>query len=231
MKNRVLASLWVGLLSLPALPVLGDTPPDRMPQFAEEIYVLGEEPFIEPVELGQPVSIVFGVGELQIEVSDVSEVRAVIELKCRKLSTQRCAGFRKRLRVEPRRTEDGLEVRMVGLSRRRLGRLGVRGRIPVPRWSPMRVRVGIGDVDIHTGNKDLSVRMGIGDLTIHAPKSEIGSVVMKTRIGDASVRQSGKRTEGKRRMLIGARIHWLEGAGSSHIAVGLRIGDARVILE
>ena len=91
-------------------------------------------------------------------------------------------------------------------------------------------QIGIGDVDIQSGTRDLTVGMGIGDLTIRAPQSAIGSVEVKTRIGDASVRTEG-RVKSKRRMLIGAKARWEEGEGPSTIKVGLKIGDATVILE
>jgi len=92
------------------------------------------------------------------------------------------------------------------------------------------VRVGIGDVDIFAGDRNLAVRMGIGDLTVHVPEDRVHSVRAATGIGDASLRGALHR-EGKRRMLIGAKINWAEGQGPIDIALGLRIGDASVVLE
>ncbi len=72
--------------------------------------------------------------------------------------------------------------------------------------------------------------MGIGDLTVRVPAAEVGSVRAATRIGDASL--SGKSfVSAQRRMLLGARLAWDEGPGAARISIGLRIGDAKVVLE
>ena len=220
------------LVALVAFPLAATDPPDkRMPRHSEEIYVLGDAPFVHKVPPGQPVHIVFGVGDLDVTAEDVDEIRAYIELRCKKLSDERCQDYRRRLRIEPRQTERGLEIRMVGLRKGTLRRMGVDGRVVVPRSSPLSMKVGIGDVDVDAGPEDVSVRMGIGDLTVRAPHSAVGSVKVGTRIGDASIRRTGDYMPGKRRMLIGAKLRWNDGPGSSRIELGLRIGDSKVILE
>jgi hypothetical protein len=92
------------------------------------------------------------------------------------------------------------------------------------------VRFTVGDIEIHAGDRDLTVKMGIGDLTVHVPAERVASVRAATRIGDASLRGTVHGT-GRRRMLVGARVAWHEGTGPSHIDVGLKIGDASVVLE
>ena len=86
-------------------------------------------------------------------------------------------------------------------------------------------------MDIRTDTENLTVQMGIGDLTIRVPEERVASVSIGTRIGDASVRGTRGYFEGGRRMLIGSRVHWDEGDGTARIEVGLKIGDAKVVLE
>ena len=70
-----------------------------------------------------------------------------------------------------------------------------------------------------------------GDLTVRVPEAHVASVQVSTRIGDASVRGADGYLEGARRMLIGSRLRWDGGGGTARIEVGLKIGDAKVILE
>ena len=216
----------------PIVPIAVQAEESVLPQFGEEITVLDEAPFLYPVALGRPVRIRFGIGEIDIEASDRNQVRADLQVSCTpKLSQALCEKYRKRLRLEPREDEQGVEVRLVGLSKWKLRKLRLRGHVEVPRWSPLEVRIGIGEVDIRSDAEDLSVTMGIGDLTVRVPGDKVGSVEMATRIGDASVRGAASHVEANRRMLVGARLHWDEGPGAARIVVGLKIGDAKVVLE
>ncbi len=224
--------IFLLLAILTTLPASAQTGAD-LPRFSESIHVIGDLPFIEPVEYGQPVTIRFGIGELDIRTTSSNEIRADLEVRCRpKLSEALCEKYRNRLRLEPHRSDEGVEVRLVGLPKYKLRRLHLDGRIQVPRWSPLTVRVGIGDVDIRVDAKDLLVEMGIGDLHIIVPAASVGTVQMSTRIGDASVsRSSGPSIKTRRRLLLGARVNWTDGDGDATISVGLKIGDAKVVLE
>jgi hypothetical protein len=208
-----------------------DPPPAELPAFADEIYVVDELPLVVPVTPGEPIRIEFGVGELEVEAIEGSELRAEVRLDCRDLDRATCLERGKRLVIEPRRTASGLEVRMKGLNRRWLRKIGVTGSVRVPRTSPLDVDIGIGDVDIVSGGQDLKVSMGIGDLSVEAPEESVGTVAVRTKIGDASLTSGGDWRPGKRVMLVGARVRWQEGQGPSTIEVGLRIGDARVRLH
>lgn len=200
--------------------------------FGEEIYVYDDAPFSTPVEPGRPVVIRFGIGEIDIEATDANEVRADLDVTCgEKLSESSCERYRKRLRLEPRRRGDAIEVRLVGLSRWKLRKLHLSGAVQVPRWSPLSVSIGVGDVDIRTAGQDLEVKMGIGDLTVHAPEAAVADVKMATRIGDTSLTDRDTIREGSRRLLLGSRTRWSDGLGAAHLTVALKIGDAKVVLD
>ncbi len=226
MIRRTLWTLAAAVLPLTALAA--DTPP--MPRFAGEVWVIDEGPFLQPVATGQSVQVRFPVGALEIESADVFEVRTELKTRCRELSEALCTKYRGRLRLEGEVLDGTVEVRLTGLPKRKLRKLGLEGRVTVPRWAPLAVQMGVGEVDIDAGVKSLAVAMGIGDLTIRVPSAAVGSVRMATRIGDASLR--GERLlEGERRRLLGATVKWDEGPGSIDITAELKIGDATVVLE
>ncbi|MCP3956700.1 MAG: hypothetical protein GY719_02490 [bacterium] len=224
--------LTLGLLcaALPGLVSASDQAPD-LARFHDEIQVFGEMPLIQPVDYGQGVHIAFGIGELEIEATDAAEIQTDVRVDCKQLDPERCQRYAQRLRLEPRTKDGVVQVRLVGLRRSQRRKLGIEGRITVPRWAPLRVDLGIGDVEIHAGDEDLAVRMKIGDLTVHAPREAVASVAVATRIGDASVHGGGVDADERRPMLIGARSRWDGGEGDAVIDVGLKIGDAQVVLE
>lgn len=195
--------------------------------FADVIEVLDSS---IPVATGRSVRVRFPVGELEIVAADVNAVQTELEVRCERLSEALCAKYSERLRLEGVERDGVVEVRLAGLPKWKLRKLQLDATVTVPSWAPLEVQVGIGDVDIYAGDRDLGVRMGIGDLTVHVPRERVHSVQAATRIGDASLRGALQR-EGRRRMLIGARINWSEGEGAIDIALGLRIGDASVVLE
>lgn len=201
--------------------------PEGAVLFSDVIEVLD---FAVPVAAGQSVSVRFPVGELEVVADAVEGVRTELEIRCRKLSEALCAKYSRRLRLDAVERDGVVEVRLAGLPKWKLRKLQLDGVVTVPDWAPLAVHVGVGDVEIHAGRRDLGVRMGIGDLTIHVPQDRVRSVRAATGIGDASLHGAIQR-EGTRRRLLGARLDWAEGSGSVDIALGLRIGDARVVLE
>ena len=223
-----MSTLAVTLLALGLIVATPDSPAD-LPEFSDEIFVVGEGPLVVPVSPGDEVRVDFGVGSLDIRASDAHEVRAEIEVSCRRVKTERCQNYRKRIKVEPVETERGIEIRMTGLRRQILRRLEVTGRVRVPKDSPLAVKIGIGAARIEAGDADVAVRMGIGDLRITKPQETVRSVAVRTGIGDASVRASGEPTRTRRKRLIGAQASW-SGDGAAAVAARLRIGDARVVL-
>ena len=215
-------------LAAPAAVVAATAP--TLPLFTESIQVIDELPFLVPVAAGRSVRVSFAVGELDIVADSVSEIRTELRVRCGRLSEALCAKYRQRLRLEGRDRDGVVEVRVVGLPRWKQRKLRLAGTVTVPRWAPLEVIIGVGDVDIHAGDRDLAVKMGIGDLTVFVPEDRVASVRAATRIGDASLR-GAVHSEGRRRMLIGAAVAWYGGTGASHIAIGLKIGDAAVVLE
>lgn len=223
--------LFAALLCLMPMTGLyaGDT---QQPTFHDAITVTGESPLLIPVDFGQAVVVDFSIGELEISAADAGQVRTELNVRCRDLSPERCDSYRQRLQLVAETNKELVAVRLKGLSARRTRKLEVDGRIVVPRWAPLEVRMGIGDLEIQTsGEKDLSVGMRIGDLKIHVPEQQVSSVDLSVGIGDAGIRGAGVDVETKRRKLLGARARWESGPGDAHITAHLGIGDVGVELE
>lgn len=226
--RSTLFALAAVLVTSPLLAA--DSPRADLPVYTDEIDVLGHLHRVVPVSPGEPVRIVFGVGELDIEAAEVSELEAELIIGCGEVDEDKCGRYQRKVRVDPVKTDEGLEIRLLGLSKRILRRIDVTGSVIVPRDSPLAVQIGIGDVDIEGGDRDLLVRMGIGDLSVQVPEEQVGDVTVRTRIGDGSITLPKRYVAGKRKMLIGAKTQWV-GDGESRVDVKLRIGDARVRLE
>jgi len=215
----------VVLLLVPAVSAAGA--PEGTALFTDVIEVLDSS---IPVAMGHSVRVRFPVGELEVVAADVDDIRTELEVRCERLSEALCTKYRGRLRLEAVDRDGVVEVRLAGLPKYKMRKLQLDGEVTVPRWAPLEVRVGVGDVDIYAGDRNLAVRMGIGDLTVHVPQDRVRSVRAVTGIGDASV-QGAEYRQGRRRMLIGARLNWADGEGAIDIALGLKIGDASVVLE
>lgn len=230
--RRLARTTTAALLAFTAAtaPATADGEATARPRFEDEVWVIGAKPLLQPVAAGQSVRVRFPVGELEIVADDAPQLATELSIECRRLSAALCAKYRKKLRLEGRLIDNVVEVRLVGLPKWKLRKLSLNGHVRVPRWAPLAVRVGVGEVTIYPGDDDLEVRMGIGDLTITVAEGAVRTVRIATRIGDASL--GGKQpVAGHRRLLLGARLDWTAGTGAAQIDVGLKIGDAKVVLE
>jgi hypothetical protein len=209
----------------------GDSP---QPTFHDAITVTEKAPLLIPVDFGQGVVVDFGIGELALAIAgaDTGQVRTELVVRCKELTPERCDSYRQRLKLVAKSADEKVSVCLTGLSSRKMRKLDIDSRIIVPRWAPVEVRMGIGDLDIETsGDKDLVVGMRIGELTIHVPKEKISTVDLGVGIGDAWVQGQDVHVEGQRRKLLGARARWESGEGATRIVAHLGIGDVGVVLE
>ncbi|NHZ73137.1 MAG: hypothetical protein GWP16_01540 [Nitrospirae bacterium] len=184
------------------------------------------------MDFGQAVVVNFSVGELEISAADVGQVSTELTVRCRKLSPERCDSYRQRLQLVAETTGDQVSIRLAGLSLRKMRQFEVDGRIVVPRWAPLEVHMGIGDLNIDvSGEADLDVGMRIGDLQIHVPEQQVSSVNLSVGIGDAGIRGGSVDVQTVRHKLLGARARWDAGDGDAHITARLRVGDVGVALD
>ena len=223
--------VFVALLCLMSTAGLQAAEPTQ-PAFRDVITVTGEAPLLVPVDFGQAVLVTFSVGELEIAAADVGQVSTRLRVRCRRLSIERCESYRNDLQLVAETTGEQVSIRLAGLSLRRMRKLEVEGRIVVPRWAPLEVRMGIGDLNIDvSGEADLDVGMRIGDLKIHVPEKQVSSVNLSVGIGDAGIRGKDVDAPTVRHKLLGARAQWDAGDGDAHITAHLKIGDVGVALD
>jgi hypothetical protein len=199
--------------------------------FSDSIVVIGEPVYLVPIPQGKAFEVSFKVGELQIEARPVFDARLEIHATCKEVSEDFCRRRVARLTLKTTDLDDRVRVELTGMSRREMKKLGVEATIVVPERAPLIVKMGIGELEIDAGLADLDVGMSIGDLTVDAPSDRIAVVGITTRIGDASLETKDDFRDGRRKMLLGAKLQWDEGPGDSSIAVKLGIGDAKVRLH
>ncbi len=229
MRQTILLTSLVSLLL--AGPLVADTAEEPTVPFADSIVVIGEPIYLVPIPEGKAFEVAFEVGALDIEARPVYEARLEVHATCKEVSQEYCQKRVGRLELRTRELDDRIRVELKGMSRREMKKLGVEATIVVPERAPLIVNMGIGDLEIDAGPESLQVGMSIGALVVTAPRDDIGSVGISTRIGDASLATGEGHRDGRRKMLIGAKVKWDEGPGDSHIAVKLGIGDAHVRLE
>ncbi len=219
------------LLLLAAGSRATETDPSAVP-FSDSILVTAKPIHLVEIPEGKAFEVAFKVGEIDIAARPVFEASLEIDATCKEVSREFCEKRLERLKLKTRELDDRVRVQLTGMSRREMKKLGVEATIVVPDRVPLIVKMGIGDLEIDAGPENLEVGMSIGALVITAPSESVGSVGISTRIGDASLDtvDDGYQS-GKRRMLIGAKVRWDEGAGDSRIAVKMGIGDAQVKLE
>ncbi|MEZ5332578.1 MAG: hypothetical protein R2991_11115 [Thermoanaerobaculia bacterium] len=228
--NSKAPALRLAALFVIAAPAFGAAVDPAMPRFSDRVEVVDELRSVEPVAPGERVEVVFRVGELELVAADVPDVRTEVGVGCDELSAARCERYRGNLRLVARHEDGVVRVSLAGLSRWSLAKLDLKGRVVYPRRAPLALRLGVGVADLSAGGRDVEVSMGVGDLTIRSPRVAVGSVALRTRIGDASLAGAAGGSSG-RPFLVGARLEWSEGAGPARIRARLGVGDARVVLE
>jgi len=106
--------------------------------------------------------------------------------------------------------------------------LKLMGELRVPRSLPVRVEMGVGELDVDGVEGDIDVDLGVGEAAVHAPRSRTNHVSIDTGIGDAQI--SGASGDIERRAFLGAHASW-SGAGRSDVRVHVGVGEARVRLH
>lgn len=164
-------------------------------------------------------------GDVSIVGEDSDTAQASLNIKC-PADSRRCAAWAADAKVLAIR--EGQRVH-IGVNVPARINASLQLDISLPRSHPLRVFMDYGDLDIRAMESDVSVKMKAGDVDIEMPDSAVDNVQLAARVGDASLRVLDRDLEGRRPLLVGARVDW-RGAGTHNVDVKLRYGDVRLTL-
>jgi hypothetical protein len=181
-----------------------------------------------PVGSVEEISVEFPVGELALEASDDTEIRAELSVRCRH-SYRSCVERSRRLKLVTQVAGRTRQIRLEGLPKFGSHGLEVRLTIAVPKTLGVNAEMGVGDCRVEGLVRDVRVELGVGDVTLLAKESDVKSVHLTVGIGDATLHHGShaQAVSG----LLGRKVRWSDGPGASHVSVELGVGDIDVRLD
>ena len=192
-----------------------------------ELVDIGPERTLEiAVDPSDVLDLDIPAGEVSIRGEDIASVSALARIRCPR-DSKRCAEWATDARLVS--TRNGNRVR-VAMNKKAKMNAAVKLTILVPKDSPLRIRMGYGELDAQGMEDDVSVEMKAGEVSIGMPRTAVEEVRLAARFGDASIYDGERALEGRRPTLVGARVDWLEGPGEHSVDVRLRYGDVQVEL-
>lgn len=103
--------------------------------------------------------------------------------------------------------------------------------VQVPQVDRLAVRVPAGDVHIDSPTGCLDAALKAGDLSLRAPLADVRTVILRARVGDASLTLPERGEEGRRPLLVGASVDWERGEGECALRATLLAGDIKARLQ
>jgi len=185
------------------------------------------EPRVFSVTSHHHVRIEFPVGELKVVATDDSRVRFDLRVRCNR-STSRCEDMANRLVLDSDDEDGTLHLKLHRYPEWRMHGLKLMGELRVPRSLPVRVEMGVGELDIDGLEGDLDVELGVGEAAVHAARNRTNNVTIETGIGDAQITGAGGDVE--RHGFLGSHASW-SGGGRSDVRVHVGVGEGRVRLH
>ncbi len=193
---------------------------------APKIGVTGPAPLRVDVDTGAMVILNLPNGEAVVTADDIDFAEAEIEVRC-PADASRCADRAADLKWITERGNDELSL---GLSRNPGKGANVIVRLRVPRDRPMRIAMKYGELRVRNHADALTARMTAGEIGIDAPAAAVRAVQLRASFGDASLNLPSEYVEGRRPVLVGAKVDWAEGPGVHPIDARVRFGDVQVSL-
>jgi hypothetical protein len=177
------------------------------------------------------VSLTVPVGEVLVEGVDGDRVRLTLSCECGRTSAERCQERADRLRLDADVVGDRLRLDVEGMRKHLMRDRGfhVRAELQVPRGLALRVRLGVGEVDVADVAGDVDIENGVGEVSLSMDEARVADVRTQVGIGEASVRAQGRLVESAG--LLGRSVHWDDGRGSAHVSIEIGVGEANVRLR
>lgn len=181
-----------------------------------------------PVGNIDEIHVEFPVGELTLEATDETEIRAEMSVRCRH-GGKSCVERSKHLRLVTQVAGRTRQIRLEGLPKFGSHGLEVTLRIAVPKALAVNAEMGVGDCRVEGLVRDLRVELGVGDVSVLAKESDVKSVHLTVGIGDATFHH-GSQSQAVSG-LLGRKVRWSDGAGAANVSVELGVGDIDVRLD
>jgi hypothetical protein len=182
-----------------------------------------------PVGGADEIALDFPVGEVTVEAWDSAQVGLDVKIACNQ-RTSRCVSAAQNLRLVYNTSGDEFRVQVKNWPRFGGTRgLHVRARINVPRDLPLRVDLGVGELNVRGTANDLDVDLGVGEVNVVLPKEAIGLVDLDTGVGEASLIAAGRHYESAG--LMARKLHWDKGTGRAGVRVDCGVGEIGVTLR
>ena len=198
-------------------------------QVAARETVLETEPQTFPVSSAHRVALNFPVGELKVVPGDDAQVRFELRVRCRRGNLERCESLANRLVLDSRDHDGTLRLTLDRYPKWNNKGFTVMATLRVPRAMPLRVEMGVGQLDIEGLAGDLDVDLGVGEADIRTSRVSAKDVAVDTGIGDANIRGGGSGTD--RHGFIGSSASWAGGTGRSSVRLHVGVGDASIRIE
>ena len=171
----------------------------------------------------------FPVGELRVEGTSSQSVEVTVEIECSSLR-RRCQSAAEEIEIEIRQRGHRVIVEIDGWPRWGTGGMKVKLEARVPRRTPLRVDMGVGQIQVRGLHANVSVDLGVGEVEVEMDADHVRSVTLDSGIGESSVAVNGSPVK-NRRSFLGAEIDWSEGTGTARIEVDLGVGAIDIDLN
>jgi len=100
--------------------------------------------------------------------------------------------------------------------------------IELPHRPAVRIKLGVGDLDVRLAGGDFDARLGVGDAQIRMPLAQAGSVQGSAGVGSAEIHGAAGNTQ--TRSLVAEKAS-ATGDGAASLAVRVGVGDIAIRLE
>ena len=181
-----------------------------------------------PVGSAGRIHLDFPAGEIHVEGWEGRQVDLDVQIVCNR-SSSRCEDTAKDLRLVYDAAGGQLEVKIKNWPHWAGTRgLNVNATLRVPRNLPLSTDLRAGSLTIQGIAADVTADLGAGEVHLNLPKEAIGSAVLDTGIGQASLSAGGRRysSEG----LFTRTIKWAKGIGRARVKVNCGVGEIHVRL-
>ena len=165
-------------------------------------------------------------GDVTVTAQAGHQAVAKMEIRCPSNSS-RCIERAKETRLVTERSGDALRLRV---HKAPGNNASIILNVTVPRDRPLSIDMKYGDLTVKDLEDDLDVVLKAGAVSIEMPEAAVRQVQLGARFGDAALSLASGRSEGNRRLLVGAKVDWRSGQGPHRVNASVRYGDLRVSL-